>query len=228
MTRFICWFLVALILSGAGLQVGHGSGMALIVDGCAGQQMEANILSAEVVVYRDETFANVHGCDLASAGHVEMDEIVGCGTQIPILVLDAHGHEREVIAVRLYQVTIGSENNFHRNASSVVETGVIRLRSGNPSGLLAGAHCVAAALPESIEEQLLQMACRMVRAPLVLAAAEERPAGAKAARAKAAGQKAGGAKAEAAERGRTGTPDQGPTGARRNAAGRGRSDLART
>ena len=59
-------------------------------------------------------------------------------------------------------------------------------------------------------------------------AAEERPAGAKAARAKAAGQKAGGVKAEAAERGRTGTTDQGPTGARRNSAGRGRSDLART
>ena len=59
-------------------------------------------------------------------------------------------------------------------------------------------------------------------------AEEERPAGAKAARAKAAGQKAGGVKAEAAERGRTGTTDQGPTGARRNSAGRGRSDLART
>ena len=58
--------------------------------------------------------------------------------------------------------------------------------------------------------------------------AEERPAGAKAAKAKAAGQKAAGAKAEAAERGRTGTTDQGPTGARRNSAGRGRSDLART
>jgi outer membrane biosynthesis protein TonB len=59
-------------------------------------------------------------------------------------------------------------------------------------------------------------------------AAEERPAGTKAARAKAAGQKAGGVKAEAAERERTGTTDQGPTGARRNSAGRGRSDLART
>jgi hypothetical protein len=64
-------------------------------------------------------------------------------------------------------------------------------------------------------------------------AAEERRAGAKAARAKAAGQKAGGqdaggAKAEAAERGRTGTTDQGSTGARRNSASRGRSDLART
>ena len=58
--------------------------------------------------------------------------------------------------------------------------------------------------------------------------AEERPAAAKAARAKAAGQKAGGAKAEAAEQGRTETTDQGPTGARRNSAGRGRSDLART
>jgi len=59
-------------------------------------------------------------------------------------------------------------------------------------------------------------------------AAEERPAGAKAARAKAAGQKAGGVKAEAAERGRTGTTDQGSTGTPRNSAGRGRSDLART
>jgi hypothetical protein len=76
--------------------------------------------------------------------------------------------------------------------------------------------------------------------------AEERSAGAKAARAKAAGrkaggakaagQKAGGAKAEAAERGRTGTAergqaqvaDAGRAGARRNSAGRGRSDLART
>jgi hypothetical protein len=59
-------------------------------------------------------------------------------------------------------------------------------------------------------------------------AAEERPAAAKAARAKAGGQKAGGAKAEAAERGQTGTADQGRAGARRNSAGRGRSDLART
>jgi hypothetical protein len=76
--------------------------------------------------------------------------------------------------------------------------------------------------------------------------AEERSAGAKAATAKAAGrkaggakaagQKAGGAKAEAAEQGRTGTAergqaqvaDQGRAGARRNSAGRGRSDLART
>jgi hypothetical protein len=61
-------------------------------------------------------------------------------------------------------------------------------------------------------------------------------AGQKAGGAKAAGQKAGGAKAEAAERGRTGTAergqaqvaDQGRAGARRNSAGRGRSDLART
>ncbi len=60
------------------------------------------------------------------------------------------------------------------------------------------------------------------------AKAEERPAAAKAARAKAAGQKAGGAKAEAAERGKAGTADQGRAGARRNSAGRGRSDLART
>jgi len=59
-------------------------------------------------------------------------------------------------------------------------------------------------------------------------AAEERPAAAKAARAKAAGQKAGGAKAEAAERGKAGTADQGRAEARRNSAGRGRSDLART
>jgi hypothetical protein len=58
--------------------------------------------------------------------------------------------------------------------------------------------------------------------------AEERPAAAKAARAKAAGQKAGGAKAEAAERGKAGTADQGRAEARRNSAGRGRSDLART
>ena len=74
--------------------------------------------------------------------------------------------------------------------------------------------------------------------------AEEPPARAKAARAKAAGPKAGGAKAEAAERRRAGTADQGQTrsvdqgqtrsvdqgrtGARRNSAGRGRSDLART
>ena len=67
-------------------------------------------------------------------------------------------------------------------------------------------------------------------------AAEEPPARAKAARAKAAEPKAGGAKAEAAERGPAGTADkgrtgsvgQGRTGARRNSAGRGRSDLART
>jgi outer membrane biosynthesis protein TonB len=56
----------------------------------------------------------------------------------------------------------------------------------------------------------------------------ERPGGAKAARAKAAGQKAGGAKAEAAERGQAQVAEQGRAGARRNPAGRGRSDLART
>src|SRR6266851_2677288 len=61
----------------------------------------------------------VHRSDLARAGHIEMHEIVSGGTQIPILVLDAHGHEREVIAVRLYQIAIGSKNNFHRNAGSV-------------------------------------------------------------------------------------------------------------
>jgi hypothetical protein len=67
-------------------------------------------------------------------------------------------------------------------------------------------------------------------------AEEERPAGAKAARTKATGQKAGRAKAEAAEPGRAGTAEQGKApaaeqgraGARRNSAGRGRSDLART
>jgi outer membrane biosynthesis protein TonB len=67
-------------------------------------------------------------------------------------------------------------------------------------------------------------------------AEEEPPTGAKAARTKAAGQKAGRAKAEAAEPGRAGTAEQGRApaaeqgraGARRNSAGRGRSDLART
>ena len=75
-----------------------------------------------------------------------------------------------------------------------------------------------------------------VERPGRVKAEEERPAGAKAARAKAAGQKAGGAKAEAAEPGQAGTAEQGRApaaergraGARRNSAGRGRSDLART
>jgi hypothetical protein len=80
---------------------------------------------------------------------------------------------------------------------------------------------------KAAEEQRVRAKAEEER-PAGAKAAEERSAGAKAARAKAAGQKAGGVKAEAAERGRTGTPDQGPTGARRNSAGRGRSDLART
>jgi len=75
-----------------------------------------------------------------------------------------------------------------------------------------------------------------VERPGRVKAEEERPAGAKAVRAKAAGQKAGGTKAEAAEPGRAGTAEQGRApaaergraGARRNSAGRGRSDLART
>jgi hypothetical protein len=58
-------------------------------------------------------------------------------------------------------------------------------------------------------------------------AARRRPTGVKAAE-KAAEQKAVGAKAGTGERGRTGTVDQGQAAARRNSAGRGRSDLART
>jgi hypothetical protein len=59
-------------------------------------------------------------------------------------------------------------------------------------------------------------------------AAGAKAAGAKAAGAKAAGQEAGGAEADAAARGPTGTAEGARAGARRNSAGRGRSDLART
>ena len=83
--------------------------------------------------------------------------------------------------------------------------------------------------PEVTEQRPVRAKAEQQAAAQTTAKAEdERPAGAKAARAKAAGQKAGRAKAEAAERGRAGTADQGQAGTRRNTAGRGRSDLART
>ena len=60
----------------------------------------------------------------------------------------------------------------NRNASSEVETGVIRLTTGNPAALLEGVDAVAACLQDSKEEQILQFACRMRKLPLVLAGVE--------------------------------------------------------
>jgi len=104
-------------------------------------------------------------------------------------------------------------------------TAKAKAAEGRPTGAKAAEEQRARAKAE--EEQRAEAKAQEERRAGAKAA-EERPAGAKAARAKAAGQKAGGVKAEAAERGRTGTTDQGSTGTPRNSAGRGRSDLART
>ncbi len=60
----------------------------------------------------------------------------------------------------------------NRNAGAGVTVAALPLRGGNPAGALQGLDCCAASLESSQDEQLLQFACRMVRAPLVLAAAE--------------------------------------------------------
>jgi molybdopterin-synthase adenylyltransferase len=60
----------------------------------------------------------------------------------------------------------------NRNASSDVQARGVSLKSGNPAQALQGMDVAAACLEHAAEEQLLQVACRMAGAPLVLAGAE--------------------------------------------------------
>jgi molybdopterin-synthase adenylyltransferase len=62
----------------------------------------------------------------------------------------------------------------NQNSSCRVELRRIALQEGNPAAVLQGAGAVAGCLDRSNDEQLLQFACRMLRIPLVLAAASGR------------------------------------------------------
>jgi molybdopterin/thiamine biosynthesis adenylyltransferase len=61
----------------------------------------------------------------------------------------------------------------NRNASCTVKMGVIGLKAGNPAASIQGADVVAACLSSSMDEQLLQFACRVSKIPLVLGAVQE-------------------------------------------------------
>lgn len=60
----------------------------------------------------------------------------------------------------------------NRNGSCDVETRPLALKTGNPATAVAGADAVGACLEESMEEQLLQFACRVGKIPAVLAGVE--------------------------------------------------------
>jgi molybdopterin/thiamine biosynthesis adenylyltransferase len=60
-----------------------------------------------------------------------------------------------------------------RNASCEITGATLDLKAGRPMNTLGSPNVVASCLEDSMEEQLLQFACRMVRAPLVLAGAQE-------------------------------------------------------
>ncbi|MBM3459951.1 MAG: hypothetical protein FJX77_15630, partial [Armatimonadetes bacterium] len=66
-----------------------------------------------------------------------------------------------------------AEGVRRKNPSCAVEGGTLALKRGNPAEALAGGQVVAAALDSAMEEQLLQVACRLVRLPLVLGAAQD-------------------------------------------------------
>lgn len=61
----------------------------------------------------------------------------------------------------------------NRNVHCTVSSASLSLTSGNPAEALRGADLVIANLDDSMSEQLVQMACRMVSLPLVLGAVEE-------------------------------------------------------
>lgn len=60
-----------------------------------------------------------------------------------------------------------------KNNSSAVETASIPLRGGNPVEAVRGADVVIGVLADSAEEQLLQFACRMANAPLILGGVQD-------------------------------------------------------
>lgn len=60
-----------------------------------------------------------------------------------------------------------------RNASCEITAATLDLKGGRPMNALGSPNVVASCLEDSMEEQLLQFACRMVRAPLVLSGAQE-------------------------------------------------------
>ena len=60
-----------------------------------------------------------------------------------------------------------------RNTSCEITAATLDLKAGRPMNTLGSPNVVASCLEDSMEEQLLQFACRMVRAPLVMAGAQE-------------------------------------------------------
>lgn len=60
-----------------------------------------------------------------------------------------------------------------RNAACEITVASLDLKGGRPMNALGSPNVVVSCLEDSMEEQLLQFACRMVRAPLVLAGAQE-------------------------------------------------------
>jgi molybdopterin-synthase adenylyltransferase len=75
------------------------------------------------------------------------------------------GPEALAAAGRLEQIA------RNRNASCEVRSQAAFLRGGNPAEMIRGMSAVAACLDDSMDEQLLQFACRGARMPLVLGGA---------------------------------------------------------
>jgi len=94
---------------------------------------------------------------------LELLALNGVG-RIHVIVPDA---DAEAEAERLAQTA------RNRNASCAVECRTAALKGGNPAELARGMDAVAACLEDSMEEQLLQFACRMAKAPLALGGVEE-------------------------------------------------------
>ncbi|MCC2670359.1 MAG: thiazole biosynthesis protein ThiF [Armatimonadetes bacterium] len=86
------------------------------------------------------------------------------------LIVPALTEEEEPVA--LYEATRLARQVTNRNASCEVTTRSLRFRGGNPAEAVRGAQVVAACLPDAASEQLLQFACRMCRAPVILAGVE--------------------------------------------------------
>jgi molybdopterin/thiamine biosynthesis adenylyltransferase len=60
----------------------------------------------------------------------------------------------------------------NRNGSCEARAGTLWLKGGDPAAAVQGADAAAACLDDSMDEQLLQFACRMAKTPLVLAGAQ--------------------------------------------------------
>src|SRR6266481_5097697 len=73
------------------------------------QQRQATKRSSMVSVKRlyGSSIAIIYRLDFARAGYAEVQEVVGGGTQIPILILDSHGYKGKIVAICVNHITIG-------------------------------------------------------------------------------------------------------------------------